>query len=47
MVEIPHDSHGQHVSGFTGIFPSCTVALVVYAQRHIQQNMRCSWCMYV
>ena len=37
LVEIPQNSHGQSVSGFIGIFPGCTVTLVAYAQRYIQQ----------
>ena len=37
LVEIHHDSNQQSVSGSMGIYPGCTVPLVVYAQRYIQQ----------
>ena len=37
LVEIPHDSHRQGVSGLMGIFSGCTVALVANAKRYIQQ----------
>ena len=43
LIETPHDSHGQSVSGFLGIFTHCIAPLVAYAQRSIQEMGDAQW----